>query len=172
MKNSQFTYFSLVLNIAILFSALLFTTGCDKNIKHQTINEIVSQAKSKVKVIEAENFKPLIDSAYSYMIIDCRNAEDFIEGHIPGAINIPRGLLEFSNKISDRRSKIFIYGYNDDCSALSAETLLKLKYHEPMMIKDGWEGWSRIYPEIKETGTGEPENESKPPPVKESGGCG
>jgi len=172
MNNSQLINISSAIKGVIIITIVFLAAGCSKNIKHQTIEEMVLQAKSKVKVIEAEELKPLIENTHSYLIIDCRNAEDFKKGHIPVAINIPRGLLEFSDKISDRQDQIIIYGYNDDCSALSAETLQKLKYHHLKMINNGWDEWSKLYPDIFEIGTDEPENESPPPPPKESGGCG
>jgi len=41
-----------------------------------------------------------------------------------------------------------------------------------MMIENGWKGWSELFPEIVETGSGEPENLAPPKVIEESGGCG
>lgn len=172
MKYNQVKYLFLIIKGAVILTALILITGCGKSIKHESLEEMVSHAKSKVNTITAEDFKTALDFGENYLIVDCRQAEDYIKGHIPGAVNIPRGKLEFLDKISDRHIKIFIYGYTDECSALSAETLLKLKYHDVKMIENGWIGWSKFYPELLETGSGEPENKSEAAPVEESGGCG
>jgi len=172
MKYNQVKYFSSIIKSAVLLLSLVLITSCGKSVKHETLEARVSNAKSKVHTIAVEDFKAILDHGESFLILDCRQAEDYIKGHIPGAINIPRGKLEFSDKISDRHIKIFVYGYMDDCSALSSETLLKLKYHHVMMIENGWDGWSKIYPDVNETGTGEPQSNSEPEPVEESGGCG
>lgn len=172
MKNKQANYFSSIVMNAIILSILILISSCSKNIKHESLEEMVSHAKSKVNIIATTDFKSIMDHDESFLIVDCRQAEDYIKGHIPGAINIPRGKLEFSDKISDRHIKIFVCGYTDDCSALSAETLLKLKYHDVKMIENGWSGWSKFFPELVETGSGEPENKSEAAPVEESGGCG
>jgi len=171
MKKNKVNYLSSITKGAVLLSVLIFIAGCGKNIQHETLDDMVANAKSKVNTISVEDYKAISDHGGNYEIIDCRQADDFIKGHIPGAINIPRGILEFSDKISNRRTKIFIYSCSDDCSALCAETLLKLKYHDVMMIENGWKGWSEKYPEIFETGAGTSDTEA-PPKKEESGGCG
>ncbi len=145
--------------------------GSDKNIKHNTLEDIIMDAKSKVNSITVKELKAISEQDENYIIIDCRQEKDYTKKHIPAAINIPRGILEFSDKISDRKAKIFIYGYYDDCSALCAETLLKLKYKDVTMIEDGWKKWSRTYPGIYESGSNTPGKEASP--IKEEvGGCG
>lgn len=138
--------------ITISFLMLIFIVGCSNEVQHRTLEDMIANAKSQVDAISVEKFKSMIDHGENHIIIDCRQASDFIVGHVPGAINIPRGLLEFSNKISDRRSKIIIYNYDDGGSALCSEALLKLKYHDVSMIENGWNEWSKTYPELFETG--------------------
>ena len=151
---------------------LISISGCNNNMQQETLEGMIMNAKSKVNDISVEDYKAISDHDGSYEIIDCRQTEDFIKGHIPGAINIPRGTLEFSNKISDRRTKIIVYNYDDGYSALCAETLLKLKYHDVSMIENGWKGWSEMYPEIVETGAEKLDEGSAPIQEVTSGGCG
>jgi rhodanese-related sulfurtransferase len=172
MKNNKVSYFSSIIKGAVILSVLIIIAGCSKNIQHETLEDMVANAKSKVNIISVEDYKAISEHDGNYEIIDCRQADDFIKGHIPGAINIQRGILEFSDKISNRRTKIFIYDYSDDCSALCAETLLKLKYHDVTMIENGWKGWSKTYPEIFETGAGTSDTEAPPKKEESGGGCG
>jgi len=146
--------------------------GSDKNIEHNTLEDMVMDAKSKVNCITVKELKAISEQGENYIIIDCRQEKEYNKKHIPSAINIPRGVLEFSDKISNRRTKIFIYDYYDDCSALCAETLLKLKYKDVTMIEDGWKKWSRTYPGIYETGSNTPGKEASPKKEEEVGGCG
>ncbi len=171
MKNNKTNSPYSVLIGAVILSVLIFIAGCSKNIKHETFEDMVTNAKSKVNTITVEDYKIMSEHGKSYEIIDCRQADDFIKSHIPDAINIPRGILEFSDKISNRRTIIFIYNYSDDCSALCAETLLKLKYHNVTMIENGWNGWSKAYPKIFETGSEKSGNDPIPK-KEESSGCG
>ena len=160
------------IKIIISFLILIAISGCNNHIQQETLEGMITSAKSKVNTVSVVNYKAISDHDGSYEIIDCRQADDFIKGHIPGAVNIPRGILEFSDEISDRRTKTFIYNYDDGCSALCAESLLKLKYHDVSMIENGWKGWSETYPEIFETGEGKLDNDSSPKQEETGGGCG
>ena len=176
MKHNKIKSFFLIIKVPAILSVLIFITGCNNNIQHKTLEIMAADAKSKIKTITVEAFKTISDQGGNYEIIDCRQENDYIKGHIPGAINIPRGLLEFSGEISDRRVTIFVYNYDDDSGALCAETLLKLKYKNVKMIENGWKGWSKTYPETveAETKAETPEKESSPEEEEEedSDGCG
>ncbi len=176
MKNNKVNYFFSIIKSSVILFVLIFIAGCTNDIQHETLDDMVTNAKSKVKTITVKDYKAISEQGGNYEIIDCRQENDYIKGHIPGAINIPRGLLEFSDKISNRRIKIFIYNYDDGCSALCAETLLKLKYKDVKMIENGWKGWSKTYPEIFEavieTEAETPEKEPSPKEEEDSDGCG
>ena len=174
MKHNKLISFFSIIKASVIPAVLIFIAGCNNNIQHETLDDMTAGAKSKVKTITLEVFKTISDEGGNYEIIDCRQENDYIKGHIPGAINIPRGLLEFSDKISDRRIKIFVYNYDDDSGALCAETLLKLKYKDVKMIENGWKGWSKKYPEIFEAETKAEtlEKESDPEEEEDSDGCG
>jgi len=174
MKNNSLTQCiqSKSIYLVLLIIPMIFL-GCTNVLKQESLEEMVDNAKQNADVITVEDFEQIVngETADDYTIIDCRQKDDFLESHIPGAINISRGMLEFSSKISNRRDKIFIYGYNDACSALAAEALRKLKYAKVKMIENGWGGWLAAYPELFESGAGEGEVEEAPK-VESSGGCG
>lgn len=55
--------------------------------------DFVAEAKQHIDEITiAEADQGIRDAD---VVIDVREPEEFHQGHIPGAINIPRGLLEF-----------------------------------------------------------------------------
>ena len=174
MKNKNLTQFIQCksIHLILLIIPLIFL-ACTNVLKQESLEEMVNNAKQNADIITVEDFEKTLngENVSDYILIDCRQKDDFLESHIPGAINISRGTLEFSNKISNRRDKIIIYGYNDACSALATETLRKLKYRKVQMIENGWKGWSAKYPELFETGAGEGEVEEAPK-VESSGGCG
>ncbi len=156
----------------ILIGLLLFLlTGCQQEVKIGNLDDMVLKARSNVNSISVDKFKDLMDQNDNIVIIDCRQDGDFIKGHIPGAISITRGMIGFSDKLTNRRDEIYIYGYSDDCSALAAESLQALKYSKVKMIENGWEGWKAYYPDSIETGADTPGEETAPK-VEESGGCG
>ena len=61
----------------------------------EVVTKLVAEAKTKVTTIDMENFRKVVDiRAYDY-IIDVREPDEYASGHVPGAINIPRGVIEF-----------------------------------------------------------------------------
>ena len=79
-------------------------------------------------------------------IVDVRTPAEFAEDHIPGAINIPRGLLEFklSNEpeLAQRDQKLVLYCKNSGRAALAACSLKEMGYLHVLSIQGGFEAWS------------------------------
>ena len=133
--------------------------------------EMVAKAKAGVDQIDIEEFNVLMDSDEYFTIIDVREADEFDEGSIPGAINIPRGILE--SKIADSRywdseglfvpekdEVLILYGHKIDRGVLASETLVKLGYSNVRHLYGGWVVWTEG-PEAVEVEE-----------VVEEGGCG
>lgn len=91
-----------------------------------------------------------------YTILDVREPEEFAAGHLPGAINIPRGFLEVKAdlehykrdpRLSDRSLKLLCYCGGGHRSALSADTLRQMGFANPLSMRGGWTLWTeRGYP--------------------------
>ncbi len=157
----------------LLLLSVIIIVGCSskKDNSYDNIGQKVSEAQAGITKVTVTELKEILDHKGEYKLIDCREKEEYIGGHIPGAINIPRGVLEFSDKISNRREIIYIYSQTIDRASLACPTLKLLKYRKVYLIDGGWEEWNKAFPELIEEGDG---NEgSKPiPKVEESGGCG
>ena len=156
----------------LLLLVMASTLACNNKIEpFESVDAMIVDATKSVETINAEYFKAKLEAEHHFTIIDCREEKEFIEGHVPGAINIPRGMLEFSKLISDRRIKLYIYGQTNQRATLSVGTLKKLKYKHVLMIDGGWEKWHKNYPEMIEKGSGDTQK-GAPEPEEESGGCG
>ncbi|MCK4677536.1 MAG: hypothetical protein KAT48_05340 [Bacteroidales bacterium] len=168
-KSILFSGRSLIILSSIL---LVMLAGCNRSVKPESLDEMIAKALASADLISVDDFKHLSEHHENFVLIDCREADEYTEGHIPGSMNIPRGTLEFSNRISNRRDFIFIYADNNERGALAAASLKKLKYKHVSLIDGGMEGWLNSYPELIETG---PEATGQAAPVEveeESGGCG
>jgi len=114
--------------------------------------EMVTKAKAGVDQIDIDEFNALLDSDEYFTLIDVREPDEFYEGSIPGAINIPRGILEF--KIADEKywdseglfvpeksEAIILYGHKIDRGVLAAESLVKIGYSNVRHLYGGWVVW-------------------------------
>lgn len=59
------------------------------------VKQKVEAAQKQVKTIGMEEYRKLVDNPGSALIVDVREPHEYAAGHVPGAINIPRGVLEF-----------------------------------------------------------------------------
>lgn len=109
----------------------------------KTVHDMVQAAKAEIREVPLENSEEAIKQAD--MLIDVREADEFHAGHIPGAVNIPRGILEFKltndPALEDRGLNIVIYCKNSGRSALSAKAMKEMGYIHVQSISGGIDAW-------------------------------
>jgi rhodanese-related sulfurtransferase len=106
------------------------------------LQDMVAAANANITSIGLSQGKFYFDS--KTLFVDVREPEEFKKGHIPAAVNIPRGLLEFqiANAVPDKTTRMVVYCKSGARSALSTETLLKMGYMNAVSMTGGWEGWA------------------------------
>lgn len=116
--------------------------------KDMTAKELVTEAKKSICEVSVSEAKDLLDKG-GYIFLDCREPKEFKMGHIPGAMNIPRGLLEFkiAKKIPDKSAKIVMYCKKGGRGCLATCTLCKMGYKNAKNMDGGWKAWEKAgYP--------------------------
>ena len=80
--------------------------------------------------ITAEDAKKLMDTESDYIVVDARTAEEFAEGHIPGAILIPE--YEIADRaraeLPDKDQLILVYCRSGRRSKIASQALTDLGY--------------------------------------------
>jgi rhodanese-related sulfurtransferase len=77
-------------------------------------------------------------------VIDVRRPEDYEKGHIPGAINMPKGTWSNTSRLSKDEVSI-VYCYSEVCHlAASAAREFALLGYPVMELEGGWEEWARM----------------------------
>ena len=107
-------------------------------------HDLVAEAKARIDEIDLDTAEAAIRSADA--LLDVREADEFHAGHIPGAVNIPRGLLEFrlsaSPELSARDLNIVLYCKTSGRAALAACALQDMGYLNVQSIAGGFDAWS------------------------------
>ena len=82
------------------------------------------------------------DPAAHYVIIDLRQPEDFVRGHLPGAVNVPADqiIAQLGGVAPDHDQNILLYGYDETHSVRSLAALRLLAYTRVVHLKNGWPG--------------------------------
>jgi rhodanese-related sulfurtransferase len=60
-----------------------------------SVFDLVAKTKAQIKTIKMDEFKAAFDKKDVGLLIDVREDDEFADGFVPGAVNIPRGLIEF-----------------------------------------------------------------------------
>ena len=66
----------------------------------------------------------------AFTVVDVRDPEEFREGHIPGAINIPVGIFASQSEALDKKKKIIVYCNSGGRSYNAYRKLMKLGYKD------------------------------------------
>jgi sulfur-carrier protein adenylyltransferase/sulfurtransferase len=77
------------------------------------------------------------------VVLDVREADEYEQGAIPGAVHIPRGTLESSveGRLSDKSAPIVIHCAGGVRSAFAAKTLTELGYENVVSMAGGFNKW-------------------------------
>ncbi|SEJ14962.1 Rhodanese-related sulfurtransferase [Pseudomonas linyingensis] len=110
----------------------------------KSAHDLVAEAKARIQEIDLDATDAAIRDAD--VLLDVREADEFHAGHIPGAVSIPRGLLEFklSNtpELTSRDLNIVLYCKTSGRAALAACALHDMGYLQVQSIAGGFDAWS------------------------------
>lgn len=110
----------------------------------KSAHELVLEAKKSIKESAAEDMKQRLPDA-SLLLLDVREPEEFVLGHIPGAVNIPRGMLEFAISgnpaLQDLARPVAVYCKTSGRAALSAVALQSMGFQDVVSIAGGFDAW-------------------------------
>lgn len=118
------------------------------------VGQLVAATKKQVKTINLQQFKQGLDNKALGVIIDVRQEDEYEDGHIPGAINIPRGLIEFRiwkalgfPKAVDMNTQMTLYCLTGGRCALATKSLQDLGFTNVTSADMKFEDWEKAgYP--------------------------
>ena len=109
-----------------------------------TAMDLVAAAKRQIHEVSPEEASALVGKA---RVLDLREPAEYPAGMLPGAVNIPRGVLVFQignhPAFADaQKQEILVYCLSGGRSALAVETLQKLGYDKAVSLAGGFKAWS------------------------------
>jgi rhodanese-related sulfurtransferase len=119
-----------------------------------TLAQMVASARSEAREISPADAARADNGAELDLIIDVREPGEYREGHVPRAINIPRGLLELRadpaspatnpTLSGDQSARILVYCTKGPGarSLLAAQTLTSMGYGNVEVLGGGLMAWA------------------------------
>lgn len=114
----------------------------------ESVYKLVAETKQAINTIEMNVFKDIVDRKSYDMIIDVREPKEYNTGHVPGAINIPRGVIEFRiwrhigyPNATDITKRIFLYCKSGSRCSLATHSLKKLGFTNVVAVDMKFKNW-------------------------------
>lgn len=117
---------------------------------------LVVEAKAKIQELSVQQLAVLLKTGQA-RIIDVREPAEFATGHIPTAVNMPRGVLEMQlplhPAVAEHRDPVlaltelasqplYLICRSGARSALAAESLQRMGFRDLYSIAGGMHAWS------------------------------
>ena len=115
------------LRVLPILSALLILAGCAASADNSITTGATATTYKQVSMSEAAE---IIKSESDYTILDVRRPDEFAEGHIPGAINIPNENIGNDEipALPDKNRLILVYCRSGRRSKEASAKLVKSGY--------------------------------------------
>jgi rhodanese-related sulfurtransferase len=117
----------------------------------KTLADFVREARARIREIDIEEFDEMIENHDDLVIVDVREGDEFQRAHIPGALGVPRGILESAadaggtlsvDRLCDARDKtVVLYCQNGERSALATDTLQQMGFEKVYNLAGGIDLW-------------------------------
>jgi sulfur-carrier protein adenylyltransferase/sulfurtransferase len=106
-----------------------------------SFRELLAQTKQQISEVDTAEAAEAIDAGA--VVLDVREAAEYEQGAIPGAIHIPRGHLEsqIENRVPDRDARVIVHCASGVRSAFAAKTLTELGYGDVASLAGGFNRW-------------------------------
>src|SRR6266508_1666757 len=119
------------------------------------LKEMVADARGRVEEISPEDVRGALDGGEELLVLDVREPHEFAQGHLPGAVNVPRGMLELTadadSPLADpavawnRDVRVVTYCLKAPGarSLFAADTLTRMGFTNVAAMAAGVNGWTK-----------------------------
>jgi len=107
-----------------------------------SFRDLLKTTKAGIREVDTAGAADMIDRP-GVAVLDVREADEYEQGALPGAVHIPRGFLEsqVEGKVPGRDTPIVVYCAGGARSAFAAETLGQLGYTDVVSMDGGFNKW-------------------------------
>jgi len=110
----------------------------------RTFKDIMNDARQVVPEVTVDQVKQRIaGNGKQVHLIDVREKEEYREGHLPGAVSVPRGFLEMQieEKVPDRDAEVIAYCQGGTRSLIAGKILKDMGYRNVVSMTGGFGAW-------------------------------
>ena len=116
--------------------------------------DFVNAARGCIEEVSAEELQRMMAEREALMLVDVRESSEFEQGHIAGALLVPRGILEAAADpsypkhvealVNGRRRPLVVYCATAGRSAMAAAVLQMMGFEEVYSLAGGYTEWEQV----------------------------
>lgn len=138
------------LKVFIIFAVMVLSTPFSllaRDLQPEQIKQNVRNLHKSVMdgqpAVSIKEFKKIIKDENEFILLDVRSEAEFNAAHLPGAMHVERGRIEWivPNIIKKSNRKIYVYCQDGRRSGFATERLTEMGYTNTSHIAEGFEGW-------------------------------
>jgi adenylyltransferase/sulfurtransferase len=110
----------------------------------KTFQDIIAEARKEIPELTVQQVnESLRNNGKSAVLLDVREKDEWREGHLEGAISLPRGFLEIKveNSVPDKDTPIIAYCAGGVRSLLAAKIMREMGYQNVASMAGGYSAW-------------------------------
>lgn len=117
----------------------------------KSLRDLLGEAKSRIREVSAGEAAAARKANPQTLILDVREPAEYACGHIPGALHIPRGVLEpkidLANpnrepRLSDRAQPVIVHCASGVRSAFAADVMQTMGFTNVASMSGGIQAWA------------------------------
>jgi molybdopterin/thiamine biosynthesis adenylyltransferase/rhodanese-related sulfurtransferase len=109
----------------------------------KTYTQLMEEARQTIPEVTVDEVKNRVEWGEQWTLLDVREREEYRDGHLEGALSLPRGFLELrvEEVVPDKNTPLLTYCASGLRSLLAARTLKDMGYEQVVSLAGGYTAW-------------------------------
>lgn len=110
----------------------------------KTFKQLMEEARREVSEVSVQEVNDVLErNGSASLVLDVREKEEYREGHLQGAMSLPRGFLEIKveTTVPDKSTPIIAYCAGGVRSLLAAKVMKEMGYQNVSSMAGGYTAW-------------------------------
>jgi molybdopterin/thiamine biosynthesis adenylyltransferase/rhodanese-related sulfurtransferase len=109
----------------------------------KTFKQLMDEARREIPEVSVDEVRQRLARNPQATLLDVREKEEYREGHLDGALSLPRGFLEMrvEETVPDKQAPIIAYCGGGTRSLIAARTLKEMGYTSVVSMSGGFTAW-------------------------------